>query len=326
MVEQLSAKLKDIRVYRDKSNQAVVHIVDERLETEKSYALPKSVAIEFRGTPEKLLEKLQLEYFESLRPKVAFAIGSAPSDFTTEMHVSTGSASVRRVLTDWLPLSHYNRILWISEARRKNDKLDVEVDHLGQVGDVKVMLYPYEEKRSDDIDDKTGARKVKGMIPFDYGEIAYRNNPDPDPDKETGQVNLVNQAITFIDERLQANKPLQVRWAMFYLGKRKAKEGVPVLLKYLDYRYTTCGILEESYPAVRALTQIGQPAADAAFDALVGNEQSDLRVRLLAAVVGAVDGAKPAKDRLEKALASAKDDAQKKRLQLALKWLEDEKE
>ena len=121
------------------------------------------------------------------------------------------------------------------------------------------------------------------------------------------RVNLVNQAITFIEERLKANKPLQVRWAMFYLGKRKAKAGVPVLLKYLDYRYTTCGILEESYPAVRALRQIGQPAADAAFDALVGKEQSDLRVRLLTAVVGAVEGEKTAHDRLEKALAGASD-------------------
>jgi hypothetical protein len=127
---------------------------------------------------------------------------------------------------------------------------------------------------------------------------------------------------TIIDERLHADKPLQVRWAMLYLGKRKAKAGVPVLIKYLDYRYTTCGILEESYPAVRALTQIGKPAADAAFDELVGKEQSDLRVRLLTAVVRAVDGPKPARDRLEKALAGAECNAQKKRLQLALKLLE----
>ncbi len=147
------------------------------------------------------------------------------------------------------------------------------------------------------------------MTSFDFGQIAYYNNPDPD--KEKVRVNLVSQAITFIDERLQANKPLQVRWAIFYLGKRKAKEGVPVLLKYLDYRYTTCGILEESYPAVRALTQIGASAADAAFDALVAKDQSDLRIRLLTAVVAAVDGPKPAKAKLEKALAGAENDAQR---------------
>jgi hypothetical protein len=140
------------------------------------------------------------------------------------------------------------------------------------------------------------------------------------------RVNLISQAITFIDERLHADKPLQVRWAMLYLGKRKAKAGVPVLLKYLDYRYTTCGILEESYPAVRALTQIGNPAADAAQDELVGRDQSDLRVRLLTAVVGAVDGPASARKRLEKAQAGAECGAQKQRLKLALKWLEGEKE
>ena len=202
--------------------------------------------------------------------------------------------------------------------------LGYTVDYLGQTGNKKIVVGRRKLKRGGEVPDEGETLLVNGVIPFDYGEIAYRNNPDPDEDKV--RVNLVNQAITFIDDRLKTNKPLQVRWAMFYLGKRKAKEGVPVLLKYLDYHYTTCGILEESYPAVRALRQIGQPAADAAFDALVGKEQSDLRVRLLTAVVGAVDGAKPAKDRLEKALAAAQDDAQKKRLRLALKSLEGEKE
>jgi hypothetical protein len=327
MVEQLSAQLKGFHVYRSKENPVVVHIIDERLEKEKEYSLPKCVAVKFRGTPEKLVEKLQRMFLGDLRPKMggAFSGFIRITDIITEIHCSTRGASARRVLTDWLPLSQYNRILWIAKTRLINGKLDTEVDHLGQHGDWKIDLSPYKGQESrDDVDYDSGAPLVNGVIPFDFGEIAYYNNPDPD--KEKVRVNLISQATTFIDERLHADKPLQVRWAMLYLGKRKAKAGVPVLLKYLDYHYTTCGILEESYPAVRALTQIGKPASDAAFDELVGKDESDLRVRLLAAVVRAVDGPRPARDRLEKALAGAECDAQKKRLQLALKWLQDEKE
>jgi hypothetical protein len=326
MVRDLSGQLKGVHVYRSKENPAVVHIVDKRLEKEKDYPLPKCVAVKFRGSPQKLVEKLQ-STFKNLRPRTEIEIGGfgRGDDDITKIHCSTPGASVRRVLTDWLPLSQYCRVLWIAQTRQMDGKWETDVDHLGKNGEGKIDVSQLkEDERRDDIDFESGAPKVNGVIPFDYGEIAYRNNPDPD--KEKVRVNLVNQAVTFIDERLKADKPLQVRWAMFYLGKRKAKEGVPVLLKYLDYRYTTCGILEESYPAVRALTQIGKPAGDAAFDELVGKDQTDLRVRLLTAVVRAVDGPKPARDRLEKALAGADGGAQKKRLELALKWLEEEKD
>ena len=144
--------------------------------------------------------------------------------------------TVRRILTDCTPLSQYTRIIWVSETRREDGKLATDIQYLGRISAISPK-----EREAIYSDDRV--QKVNGAVPFDYGEIAYYNNPDPD--KVKLRVNLVNQAITFIDERLKANKPLQVRWAMFYLGNRKAKAGVPVLLKYLDYRYTTCGILEE---------------------------------------------------------------------------------
>jgi hypothetical protein len=329
LIERLSANVQGVRVYRSKKNPVIVHIIDDRLDKLKAYPMPECVAIECRGSLDGLLGKIVRKLPNiNLHTGSVFGVGGGivdMSDSKTKVHVSTSGSSVRRVLTDWLPLSHYNRILWTSVATRVDGgDLDYMVDYPGQIGDGKVYVRPRRLKTGGEVDAQSGIPLVNGIIPFDYGETAYYQIPDLDEEK--ARVILVNQAVTFIDERLHADKPLQVRWAMFYLGKRKAKEGVPVLLKHLDYRYTTCGILEESYPAVRALTQIGQPAADAAFDELVGKDQSDLRVRLLAAVVGAVEGPKPAQDRLEKALTSAKDDAQKKRLQLAVKSLEDEKE
>ncbi len=160
------------------------------------------------------------------------------------------------------------------------------------------------------------------MIPFAFGEIAYRNNPDPDKDK--GSINLIHQAAAFIDERLDADRPLQVRWAMLYLGKRKAEEGIPTLLKHLDYRYTTCGLLEESYPAVRALTQIGKPAAEAAFLELLTQDESPLRSRLLKHVVNSVHGVRLTRGLVQGRLEQAKDEAEKGRLRRLLEFCFDE--
>ena len=41
MVEDLSSQLKGVHIYRSKENAAVVHIIDERLEKEKDYAVVK---------------------------------------------------------------------------------------------------------------------------------------------------------------------------------------------------------------------------------------------------------------------------------------------
>jgi hypothetical protein len=133
MIEQLSAQLKGVHVYRSKENPAVVHIIDERLEKKKAYSLPKCVAIKFSGSPDELVEKLQQTSLENLHPKRGgtFSGGIWGNDISTEIHCSTRGASARRVLTDWLPLSHYSRILWIAETRRIDGKLDTDVNHNG---------------------------------------------------------------------------------------------------------------------------------------------------------------------------------------------------
>jgi hypothetical protein len=73
MIGQLSAQLKGVHIYRSKENPAVVHFIDERFDKEKEYALPKCVAVNFHGTLDKLVEKLQRTSFENLHPQ--FSVG-----------------------------------------------------------------------------------------------------------------------------------------------------------------------------------------------------------------------------------------------------------
>ena len=328
LTAEVAAKVPGVKVFRSDDNPAVVHVMDKRLAGMADYVLAKKTSITFKGKAQALVDRLHEKCFEELETRTAFLGGgwppARPPD-STPIVCSARQAAVRRILSDYLPLSQYGRILWLAESRSEDDKLRTTIQYLGgdsYDGPIRLCTAPSDGLAQPAIDFRTGTPMVNGVIPFDYGEIAYRNNPDPD--KEELTVNLNDEAIQFINERLDADRPLQVRWAMFYLGKRKAKEGIPVLLKHLDYQYTTCGVLEESYPAVQALTMIGEPAAAATFKELTDKGATDLRVRLLSRVLRNVKGVDAAYKDVKKALDGATDDKQKRRLELALRFLNEE--
>ena len=108
--------------------------------------------------------------------------------------------------------------------------------------------------------------------PFSSGVRAFALRPN----SETG----AKEAIGFIDSELRKPAPLQVRWAMFWLGQWRIKEGIPLLLKYIDYRYSTSWLVEESYPAVRALQMMGEAAIPQLIES-IASEQQQTRLNLL---------------------------------------------
>jgi hypothetical protein len=80
----------------------------------------------------------------------------------------------------------------------------------------------------------------------------------------------------------------------------------------------SCGVVEESYPAVQALSQIGPPAATAALKE-ISHGKKELRVQLLCRVLLNVEGREKTTKLLEDAIAQPKDVGQRKRLSAALK-------
>jgi len=334
-VALLRREFPKYEIFRDPRNGAVFHIIDKDLKKTDDYCLDRAAAACYNGKLYSFPNYLGSQV-RDLSGWTNHCIGlPIYDDFTTQMNIDTRGQKdrVRSLLTDYMPLSRYSRLLWCAETHpgRGGSVTDIHYSG-GETDEIEFSTYTYNEQRATlydphpirraDVDCRTGTPMVDGVIPFTFGQIAYCNNPDPD--KVKLRVNLDKLAAIFIDERLRADNPLQVRWAMLYLGKRKAESGIPVLLEHLDYRYTTCGVLEESYPAVRALTMIGKPAGDAALKELLDEDESDLRVRLLTAVVRAVNGYHPTHDMVEKALAAPKDDKQKKRLEQALKLLREE--
>jgi hypothetical protein len=148
---------------------------------------------------------------------------------------------------------------------------------------------------------------------FNTGLKAYAFN---EPDEKN-----IAAAIAFIEDQMKQPTPLQVRWAMLWLGKHKVETGIPILLKYLDYQYTPVPLLDERFPAFSALKEIGAPAARAVLEALP-QESEARRLELLCRIVLVTQGEAAGGKALQAILDATADGAQKARLQASWKAAE----
>ncbi len=139
-------------------------------------------------------------------PAVLLLVHAGLLAYGTAVHSPTIDEVGHMATGLWIPLSQYERIIWIADSRVVKGGLETDVQYLGPHGDGPVSLFTSKEdqEKRDVIDYLSGVPKVNGVISFKYGELAYFNNPDPD--KERVSVNLVYQATTFINECLKADQ------------------------------------------------------------------------------------------------------------------------
>jgi hypothetical protein len=264
LIANLGKAVPGMRVFRDVDNPAIVRLIHVRLNEIKSYVMDREVTLDVKSSPDDLLFSLQ-KTAPSLSPRRTGPIGGGRpwGDMFTPLEFSAKNVNIRRVMTDGIPLSRYQRIIWLSQTIVEPDGLHTVVDYQGRPR-------PYEP-----------SALAKKPLPFEVGEAAFRRNAK--------SPEAIAAAVDYIDAQMKTENPFQVRWAMFYLGKQGVPEAVPLLLKHLTYRYTTCGVFEESYPAALALSMMGKTGSAAAMQA-IGTETDSLRLKLLCRVVLLVEG------------------------------------
>ena len=303
LVAQLRQELPEVEVRQDSQVKTVIHLIDKGLADDPSYSLNKRVSVPFTGSLKELIAsnqnvwKLRLQYGVNSIPRSSLVQPMMPrssavqpvEQVTTLASPELEGATIRQVLTGYTPLSRLDRILWI------------------------VSRSPYLEGSFITINKRTPFYSIERSFmmrrlglprepqPFSKGELAYVVNPD--------DAQKTNDAISFINESAGRSQVNQIRWAMFYLGKYKVEKAIPILLQNLDYVYVQSAIAEERFPALRALSEIGEPSASAALERL-RTEYDPLRVELLARVVLAVDGNEVGKARIEALLAQLPSDRQ----------------
>ena len=251
-----------LTAYRSKENPAVIHILDKVMEKRQGrhYWLNRRVDFVFSGMLYSGFGKL-LRRIENVDEVSFFSTGDHGFDYATTLLISAKNTGVRRILSDSIPLSRYSRVLWRCKSTQSGRKVIVTMRFGGQRSSR--VKHPAEH------------------LPFAAGEKAFLRTPK----SEAG----IRSAADYITTQLALKTPHQVRWAMFYLGKHKVAKEIPVLLKHLEYKYTTCEILEEAYPAAGALALMGKEASEAILKEIT-KQSNDLRLKLLCRLILLVEG------------------------------------
>jgi hypothetical protein len=264
IVRSIEKGVSGVKVVRSDGAGIVYHIYGPGTRHAPAYWLDKKITLSYSGVLGTIFEPLRkasegaVEGFEH----VGLLGSDIPEvDYCTPVAVEVSKTSVRDAITCCLPFSQRDRILWACGTR--SDKPGFVHLAFGWRA-YKAMIEP------------SGA-----LVPFEQGELACRDNPD--------SAEAIAAAAIYITEHMRDAVPLQVRWAMLYLGKHRAAAQMPLLFKHLDYRYTTCGVVEEQYPAVRALTMFGDRAIEEAVKQLK-SEQNGVRLELLQQLIACIAG------------------------------------
>lgn len=103
----------------DKTSPQIIHVMDEGLAQQKEYALDRLIpSIDFTGTVFNLVKAIAKKGVRvSSRGAIDFREISS-MDFKTQIHVRGKRLSVRRALSDFVPLEGRNsRILWVARTK-----------------------------------------------------------------------------------------------------------------------------------------------------------------------------------------------------------------
>ena len=132
-INALRAKLEGAEVVRDEWNPAVIRIVEKAVAGLPGYAIEQRVTINFRGTLDGVVDRLQKELEGSIRlPSVFILPAASMGDPFTSAEIAATGLEIRQVLTDYVPLSAYNRILWKAETYIKGGKPTSVVTYSGK--------------------------------------------------------------------------------------------------------------------------------------------------------------------------------------------------
>jgi hypothetical protein len=315
VVPVLGKQLEGFEVVQSPDNPAVFHIVALKAKSIPAYWLDKRVDLSFQGLTGGLLWKIVSSGTGVIR-QTAFSTDDIPwDDATTKVTVTAKGLAARSILTDFLPLSRYSRLLWSATTtvlKEGGTRMPLVNGKAVPVPGLTVTWAPGTQEVSVSWGGlvQSEEKPSNELVPFSAGEVAFhRNVKSPE---------AIAAAVDYINAQMKTENPFQVRWAMFYLGKQGVPEAVPLFTKHLTYKYTTCGVLEESYPAALALSMMGKIGSAAALKA-IGTETDSLRLKLLCRVVLLVEGQDNGAKAIEAEVVKTTDAQQNQRIRDALK-------
>jgi hypothetical protein len=290
---ELNRNLKGAKAMRQGPSSRIVHIIEDSLLRDSRHPLNSNRSLDYQGSPSGMLDELEKSVRLSRAKIGSFGLGIVNADVDTRISVKANNKGLRSILTDYLPLSEYNRLLWVAMAR----------------SDFSETWVRYKAKAPDFI--HLSQMRSLEATDFSEGEAAYFANRHRPGANEA--------ARNFVAKRMKEKNPHQVRWAMFFLGFQRDVTAIPLLIEHIDYFYTPGALLEEAYPAVKALTLLGRRTSLSALEAIETTD-SDLRIKLLSKVIVNVEGLAEAGQLFTRRIQETLDPKIRQRLEKAHAW------
>ncbi len=134
LVAYLRAQRQDAEILSDPNNSKIIHVVEKSLLADKDYVMSKQTTVQFKETPAELLTKFFKESAGQFWGPPDFVSGAVGKDTTTKITVDARDRPYRDLLSDFLPLEHYNHVIWVAELHSTRDnKSAVEVLYRGPI-------------------------------------------------------------------------------------------------------------------------------------------------------------------------------------------------
>ncbi len=255
-LDGLLAKMRadlGVEITRDEKNSAVIHLVEPSIAADNP--MDKKVDLKFSGSDQGLMGALNQMTAGSVEAYVNHVNGGdRPLIPNTRTHLDFDEKglTIRAVLSSFLPLDQYNRVLWISEASLTGAKHKTTIWMNGPMPWMRI-----------------GVLGRTTPWTWNNGIVAYAL-----ADNNSG-----NRAKAV--EALEGADGAQIRWAMLWLGKNQVVDSIPALIKHIEYQYTDSGVIAENLPAVAALGAMQEKSRQPLLNALKA-ETNEARIRLLA--------------------------------------------
>ncbi len=112
LMDDLPKQIKGVEVVRNRTNPAVIHLIEKPLSKKKNYVLTRKVDLKFSGViGDKLCSQLNKIHPDIGPPRGGFNSDNF-NDYVTKVTIDVKQQPIRDVLTHGLPLEHYSRIVW----------------------------------------------------------------------------------------------------------------------------------------------------------------------------------------------------------------------
>jgi len=235
---------------RNERTPCVIHIIENDL---SNNPLDTMIAkFEYEGTLQKLVDKFSNTRIQSgISQGGGASGGGVAQDFITVVKIDKViNTNVRNILSCYLPLSRYNRILWAAVIDESEDCL-AKIYYYSPLIKIENWLSDEEIVSSDD-----------------FNALKYKHY-------------LVNNSMALqVCQEVLEKKRNYIRWALILLGDINSEESLKEIIKYIDYKYCRYGIVEEAYPALLAINKIGRNSVRVLLESLI-NEDDILRKKLM---------------------------------------------